>query len=99
MRCDQHRRRETCALRRLLRLGYQGTSTLMRYEHAGDLHYINRHGIVMTSLSNEEIKEDRHEATKEYLFTCKPHWNMVWLRGFADHAPINYVSAVMGLRP
>jgi hypothetical protein len=71
----------------------------MKYEHAGDLHYINRHGIVVTSLSNEEIKEDQHKATKEYLSTCWPHWNTVWLRGLADHAPINYVSAAMGLRP
>jgi hypothetical protein len=70
----------------------------MKYEHAGDLHYINRHGIVMASLSSEEIKEDRHQATKEYLPTCKPHRNTVPLRGLADHTPINYVSAVMGLR-
>jgi hypothetical protein len=43
--------------------------------------------------------DDQDQATKEYLLTCRPRWNMVWLRGWDDHAPINYVSAVMGLRP
>jgi predicted lipase len=56
----------------------------MKYEHAGDLHYINRHGMVMTSLSNEEIKEDRHKATKEYLNTCPPAGRIGIRSGCAD---------------
>jgi triacylglycerol lipase len=67
------------------------------YEHVGVLHYIDRHGAVMLSPPDESIEDDQHEASWTYDKYAVVKGN-VPARILADHAPINYVSAVMGLR-
>lgn len=68
-----------------------------KYQHAGLLHYIDRGGTVMTSPPQGTIDGDRREASAAYdqYAVFKGY---VPVRALADHAPINYVSAVMGVR-
>ncbi|MGH3783017.1 MAG: hypothetical protein ACRDRO_20940 [Pseudonocardiaceae bacterium] len=73
-------------------LGFQ-----MRYEHVGVLHYIDRHGAIVLSPSEEAIEDDQREASWTYDKYAVVK-NNVPARALADHAPINYVSAVMELR-
>jgi triacylglycerol lipase len=67
------------------------------YEHTGLLHYIDRDGTVMTSPPEQIIYDDQREASSAYdqYAVFKGY---VPVRALADHAPINYVSAVMGSR-
>ena len=44
------------------------------------------------------IKADQHQARVKYLREHFPKSGTVPVRDLADHAPINYVSALMGLR-
>lgn len=71
---------------------------LMGYVHAGRRHYINRHGEVELSPSKTAILTDRLQARITYALKNAWHRSRVTVRGLADHAPINYVSGVMGLR-
>jgi hypothetical protein len=70
---------------------------VLGYEHVGRLHYIDRHGAVVLSPLEEAIDDDRREASLAYDKYAVVK-NNVPARTLADHAPINYVSAVMGLR-
>ena len=65
--------------------------------HNGTLHYLDRHGLSQT-YSEAAIAEDRSLAAMAYLqdFSCLG--GTVWVRELADHSPVNYVSAVAGLR-
>lgn len=73
---------------------------LTRYVHAGPLLYIDRSGRVLATAPDEaEIARDRREASLAY--TAKYAWKIwrnVALRSLADHAPVNYISAVLGRR-
>lgn len=68
------------------------------YRHAGRLHYIDRHGTVHAD-SAAGWRADRWRARLQYLAEHAWRRGTVAARGLADHAPINYVSAVAGLRP
>lgn len=71
----------------------------MGYVHFGELRFIDRHGAVhRTPPSEAEIKADRKAAIREYRSLYR-HAGNVPTRRFADHAPVNYVSAVAGKRP
>lgn len=78
----------------------------MGYVHVGDLHYIDRNGTVLTSPLEKAIQKDQCKARITYYpfkyimyqFKYAWPWRRVTLRGLADHAPINYLSAVTGLR-
>jgi hypothetical protein len=67
------------------------------YAHTGTLRYIDRHGRVSTSPSEAMIAADRRDAFLDYLPTSL-RIGHVALRELADHAPINYLSGVMGNR-
>ncbi len=69
------------------------------YVHVGARHYIDRHGSVLSAPSDDAIKGDRREASLAYLFEYSFRRGTVPVRELADHTPVNYVSAVMGLRP
>jgi triacylglycerol lipase len=69
------------------------------YVHAGDLRYIDRHGVVGAAPSEDAVAKDRVEASAEYVFRYAVFHGTVAARQLADHAPINYISGVMGLRP
>ena len=71
---------------------------LLGYTHIGSLHYINKKGQVWVAPDKPAIRHDRLLATAHYWlhYAILPH--TVWMRRLADHAPINYVSGVMGVR-
>jgi len=67
------------------------------YEHLGGLQYIDRHGkIVPGGLGPLENAAERVAASLAYAPLIKPGNCLV--RDLADHAPINYVSAILGVR-
>lgn len=68
------------------------------YVHVGSLQYIDRNGQQLKSPSEEEINADRLKAAAWYLVHHSFLSGTVFTRELADHAPINYVSGVMGLR-
>jgi len=70
------------------------------YAHCGDLHYIDRNGAI-ARYSNEldpAIVADREAAEEEYKSLHALINGKVAMRSFADHSPINYVSALLGIR-
>lgn len=71
----------------------------MGYVHFGELRYIDRAGVVHRPAPPvAEMKEDRAKAAREYRRAYGGAGN-VPVRRLADHAPVNYVSAVAGRRP
>jgi hypothetical protein len=68
------------------------------YRHVGCRHYIDRHGNVVPSPSKRTIIRDRLQSSVAYAFTYMLRRKAAPARQLADHAPINYISAVMGLR-
>lgn len=69
------------------------------YVHVGALRYIDRNGTVLNAPSDDTIEADRREASLAYLFKYAFRPGTVPVRELADHTPVNYLSAVMGLRP
>jgi hypothetical protein len=67
------------------------------YEHVGVLHYIDRQGAIVLTPSGETVEDDQRKASWAYDKYAVVKKN-VPARALADHAPINYVSAVMDLR-
>lgn len=68
------------------------------YAHAGVLHYVDRQGRVSVAPDEPLIAADRRAGSLAYLRRHAWRPGNVLLRSLADHAPINYVSAVLGLR-
>ena len=66
----------------------------LAYAHYGQLNYIDRSGNVSTTKSQVEMEEDQFAARKEYLLEHAWRLGNVLTRDLADHAPINYVSAL-----
>ena len=67
------------------------------YRHLAPAVYIDRMGTIRGSLDPGAIREDRKRAGRDYFRSYFWQKGSVWTRGFADHAPINYVSALLGL--
>jgi hypothetical protein len=72
---------------------------LLGYVHFGEMRYIDRNGVVHLSPSAETMKQDRKQARDLYRRTYAGVPGNVPVRNFADHAPVNYVSAVSKMRP
>ena len=68
------------------------------YQHVGAFAYIDRNGNRLASPSDSTITADRFAATAHYLVHHAFLRGTVFSRDLADHAPINYVSGVMGTR-
>jgi hypothetical protein len=68
------------------------------YKHTGTLWYIDRDGKLHESPSDESISADRRKAEIAYLIKKALLPGTVFSRTMADHAPINYLSGVMGCR-
>jgi hypothetical protein len=64
------------------------------YVHGGALFYIDRHGAVRGSPSEGEIEDDRRHARLAYV-PIAFHLEALKLRELADHAPINYLRALL----
>jgi hypothetical protein len=71
---------------------------MFSYVHVGSLCYIDRNGQLLESPTEDAINADRRKAAAWYLAHHSFLHGTVFLRDLADHAPINYVSGVMGLR-
>jgi hypothetical protein len=68
------------------------------YEHAGLLRYIDSKGRVIETPSKAKLRMDRWKGKTAYLLEYAFRKGTMFTRDLADHAPINYVSAVMGVR-
>lgn len=68
------------------------------YTHFGKLKYADRHGRLHTAPDEALIAADRRAGSFGYLRRHAWRPGNVLLRGLADHAPVNYISAVLGLR-
>lgn len=68
------------------------------YAHVGALHYYDRHGRLLAAPGDAAIAADRRAGAFDYLARHAWRPGNVVLRGLADHAPVNYVSALLGLR-
>ncbi|MFZ6875898.1 lipase family protein [Undibacterium sp. Di27W] len=67
------------------------------YEHLHGMHYLDRHGALIAAASGLDMLQDQTIAKAEYLFEYAWRSENVGFRSLADHAPVNYVQAVLGL--
>lgn len=67
---------------------------LLGYAHVGDPLYIDRHRKVNPNPGDKLISEDRSAASVAYFLQYSWRWGAVRVRNLADHAPINYVTAI-----
>src|SRR4030095_2287624 len=70
---------------------------LFPYRHTGERQFIDRSGNVSTTATDDDIQRERREARTEYIFKQAFLPSTVPARDLADHSPINYVSAVLGI--
>jgi hypothetical protein len=70
----------------------------MGFEHYGEFHYIKSSGELMKNPGDDFVKRDQESAREDYLVHESWRIGTAAVRDLADHAPINYVSALMGLR-
>jgi hypothetical protein len=66
----------------------------IRYAHFGEPFYINRDGKITGTPPDEIVEKDRIVAALEYVAKYAWQSGNVAVRELADHAPINYVTAV-----
>jgi hypothetical protein len=69
-------------------------SPKIKYAHHGVPYYIDRHRLITENPDEVFIGQDRLTAAAEYLFEYAWRIGNVGVRELADHAPINYVTAV-----
>lgn len=65
------------------------------YRHVGTLHYIDREGNVSVNPDASMIDDDKVRGRAEYLVNHAWRYKNLPVRDLADHAPINYVSALV----
>ena len=68
--------------------------TLLGYAHLGQALYIDRNRNVNENPSDDFIAADRLQAQTDYLVQYAWKIGNVAVRDLADHAPINYVTAI-----
>ena len=68
------------------------------YRHTGELHFVRADGTIVANPNPDDVDTERRTASSAYR-----KWHSL-LRGkapnreLADHAPINYASAILGVR-
>jgi hypothetical protein len=67
---------------------------LLGYEHLGDPLYIDRNRKVIPNPGDGFISADTSRAATAYFLHYGWKRGNVWFRKLADHAPINYVTAI-----
>jgi hypothetical protein len=67
---------------------------LLGYAHLGDPWYIDRNREVIEDPSDDFVSADRLRAREDYLLQYAWKTGNVGVRDLADHAPINYVTAI-----
>ena len=65
------------------------------YADAGSMRYLDRHGVVRSGIDAADIAADRATARRDYLAKYATRPGNVLVRELADHAPINYVRALL----
>ncbi len=65
------------------------------YRHVGTLHYIDRERNVSVEPDASTMQDDQLRARVEYLIKHAWRYKNLPMRDLADHAPINYVSALV----
>ena len=71
---------------------------MLGYVHVGEPRYIDRNGVLLDDPTDEDIARDQSAARSDYLLHQALGVGNVPVRDGADHAPINYVSAILGER-
>ena len=66
--------------------------------HYSDAIFVLQDGAIVRHMPLPALKADQHQARVKYLREHFPKVGTVPVRDLADRAPINYVSALMGLR-
>ena len=72
----------------------ESLSSEIKYAHHGVPYYIDRHRLITENPGDSFIDKDRLAGAAEYLLKYAWRIGNVGIRGLADHAPINYVTAV-----
>ncbi len=65
------------------------------YEHVGVLKYFDQDGVFRAAISDADVRLDQRSAKVAY--PLRYGWRQpatVFLRSFADHAPVNYIHAL-----
>ncbi len=65
------------------------------YEHVGNLNYFDQDGVLRPGIAAADISSDQRNAKIAYALQYS--WRQpatLFLRSFADHAPINYIHAL-----
>jgi Lipase (class 3) len=70
---------------------------LFGYRHLGDASYLDREGVVRLAPAGAGLWRDRARARLTYLRRWAWRPGTLWTRDFADHAPVNYFSALSRL--
>ena len=71
----------------------------MGYQHVLGLQYIDHRGKIWGSADTEsQITQDMRQGRRVFARLYRYQHVSVWCRDLADHAPINYVSALLGMR-
>ena len=68
------------------------------YRHHGPVSYLDREGAVHVAPADAEVRRDHLRARLAYLWRWAWRPGNVWTRDLADHAPVNYFSALSQLR-
>jgi hypothetical protein len=69
------------------------------YRHVGELRYIDHSGMMRPGVpAPRTILIDRARASSHHARTYALRRGCIVMRSLADHAPINYVSALLGVR-
>ena len=71
----------------------------MGYKHVGDPYYIDRRRIIRFNPGVKDISADQSKATVKYWLRYSLLPGNVWARGFADHAPVNYIWPIAAAEP
>ncbi|MFZ6770792.1 lipase family protein [Undibacterium sp. Di26W] len=66
------------------------------YQHLEGLRYIDRNGVMPPGMGSTEMEADQQVATTAYALERASTPGNVPFRHLADHAPINYVRALLG---
>jgi hypothetical protein len=66
------------------------------YRHVGALHYIDRKGNISLDPDDSMMADDRSLAREDYLVRYAWRNRNIPVRDLADHAPVNYVYALVG---
>jgi hypothetical protein len=65
------------------------------YMHVGKPYYINAGRRLVRNLDEGDMRQDQNEAREEYILRYSWRVGSVAMRDLADHAPTNYVSAIL----